>query len=207
MSTTMTMKPAEALKMLLEGNERFVSNQLTHASRIDDARRQELTEGQAPFASVLTCADSRTPPENIFDAGLGELFVCRNAGNVMTDAALGSFEYAAAHTGCPLLLVLGHTSCGAVGAAVGAAEDPSASESPYVDEIVRRVLPAVIASKRDGQERSAWVDAAAEQNVLDVCRHAVERSAILGKMVSDGVYRVVGGWYDLATGKVTLIKE
>ena len=207
MSTPPSMPPAEALEKLVAGNARFAAGETTHAGRIGDARRRELIGGQAPFASVLTCADSRTPPEHLFDAGLGELFVCRNAGNVMTDAALGSFEYAAAHTGCPLLVVLGHTSCGAVGAAVGSVENPGASESPAVDDVVRRLLPAVLATRADRADRAAWVDAAAQRNVADICAQVEGRSAIVRERARRGDYRVVGAWYDLASGRVSLLNE
>ncbi|MFO8074255.1 MAG: carbonic anhydrase [Polyangia bacterium] len=200
--------PDDALRRLLEGNARYVSGEMTHPNRIGPERRRELSGGQSPFASVLGCADSRVPPEHLFDAALGELFVCRNAGNVLTDAALGSFEYAAAHTTCPLLIVLGHSDCGALTAAVAAAETPTDSESPCIDDLMRRLLPAVLATGGSGDgDPAARVNAAAAQNVHLVCEQALQRSSILSNLVESARFRVVGAWYDLGTGRVSIIRQ
>jgi carbonic anhydrase len=207
MSREPSMPPSDALKKLLEGNARFVSGAMSHGDRISASRRKELSAGQAPFASILSCADSRTPPAHLFDAGLGELFICRNAGNLMTDIDLGSFEYVAAHAGCPLLMVLGHSSCGAFGVATASVQNPGPSESPHIDAIIRWLLPAVIATRPDGRDTSGWADAAAKQNVINVCRQVTQRSDILKSRVEAGKFRVVGAWYDLASGKVSIIQE
>jgi carbonic anhydrase len=207
MSQGPSIPPSEAFDKLKAGNERFASNELSHTQRINDARRQELTQGQAPFAAVLTCADSRTSPSHIFDAGLGELFVCRNAGNLIDEATLGSIEYAAAHTGCPLLCVLGHNKCGAVGAAVAAAKDPTVFETPNVDDIVRRLLPAVLATRPQASDDAAWTDEAAKKNVQMVCEHVKQRSPLLRSMIEKGDFKVVGGFYDLGSGQVEYILE
>lgn len=207
MSHGPSLPPQEALERLLEGNARYASGATTHAARLTAERRRELTGGQAPFASVLTCADSRTPPEHVFDAALGEIFVCRNAGNVLDDVVLGSFEYAAAHLGCPLLVVLGHDRCGAVGAAVSMVKDPAAHESPFVDEIARRLMPAVIATREGQRDDAAWTDAAARRNVTDVCRQVGQRSGLLRDRIARGHYRVVGAFYDLASGRVELLTD
>ncbi len=197
-----------ALSRLVDGNTRYVSGETTHVNRIGPERRRGLTEGQSPFASVLCCADSRLPPEHLFDAGLGELFVCRNAGNVLTDAALGSFEYAAIHTACPLLVVLGHSDCGALTAAVAAACKPTKSESPCIDDVMRRLLPAVLATEDAGRDDpAARVNAAAEKNVHLVCEQALQRSAILANLVERSRFGVVGAWYDLGSGRVSIIRE
>jgi carbonic anhydrase len=202
-----SLLPSDALKKLMEGNARFVAGAMSHDDRINDSLRKELSGGQAPFASILTCSDSRTSPAHLFDAGLGELFICRNAGNLLTDVDLGSFEYAAAHTGCPLLMVLGHSSCGAVGAAVASFQNPGRSESPHIDAIVRRILPSVIDARPEGGDTSGWVDAAAKQNVIAVCRQVTQRSDLLKDRIDAGRYRVVGAWYDLASGEVSIIEE
>jgi carbonic anhydrase len=205
MSQGPSLPPSEALEKLKAGNKRFVANELSHTQRIHDARRRELIEGQSPYAAVLTCADSRTPPSHIFDAGLGDLFVCRNAGNLIDEAILGSIEYAAAHTGCPLVCVLGHDKCGAVGAAVAAAKDPVVFETPNVDDIVRRLLPAVLATRSRAADDEAWVDEAAKKNVEMVCAHITQRSPLLRAMIDRGDFMVVGGYYDLGSGQVEYI--
>lgn len=205
MTAKASVTPEQAVERLLEGNARYQGGQPSHAGRLDASRRQELTAGQAPFASVLTCADSRTPPEHIFDAALGELFVCRNAGNVVDDVTLGSIEYAAAHTGCPVVVVMGHNSCGAVGAAVATAKDPDAHETHNVDDIVRRIMPAVISTREGRTDDRDWTDTAAKKNVLFSCRHILQRSNLLRKKVREGTFAVVGAWYDLESGKVSVL--
>lgn len=206
MTNTPTMDPKEALDKLLQGNERFVQGQSSHVQNIGEERREELTAGQSPFAAVLACADSRTPPEHIFDAGLGELFVCRNAGNLIDQATLGSFEYAVAHTGCPLVAVMGHNKCGAVGAAVAKAKNPAYYETHNVDDIVMRLMPAVIAtSLQAGMGDGEWVDAAAKRNVMDTCRKIVNQSQLIAGKLQEGTVAVVGLWYDLGSGKTSLL--
>ncbi len=198
-----SMDPKEAIEKLFEGNERFVQDQLSHVQRTGDERRKELTGGQAPFAAVLACADSRTPPEHIFDAGLGELFVCRNAGNLIDQATLGSFEYAVAHTGCPVVAVMGHNKCGALGAAVAKAKNPALYETHNVDDIVMRLIPSVIAtSLQAGMGDEEWIDAAAKRNVMDTCRKIVNQSALIAHKAKAGEAAVIGLWYNLGTGKV-----
>jgi carbonic anhydrase len=195
-TTTQSMSPAAAFRKLREGHQRFQSESPIHGSGVGASRREELLSGQAPFATVLTCSDSRVSPEHIFDAGLGDLFVCRNAGNLLDELTLGSIEYAAAHTGCPLLMVLGHQSCGAVTAAVSAAENPEAHETHNVDDILRRLMPPVLAT-RNGSGTAAWVERAIRKNVEGVCRQITQRSPLLKGMIDAGEYRVVGGIYDL----------
>lgn len=202
MSKGPSMPPATAKEKLINGNRRYAENNLTSPERLGSSRRQELLGGQSPYAAVLTCADSRVPPEHVFDAALGEVFTCRNAGNLIDEATLGSIEYAVAHTGCPLVCIMGHNKCGAVGAAVAAAKDPSLHESPNIDDIVRRLLPAVIATKKEGQSDAEWTDAAAKQNVKDACAHVLQRSSIIKSKVEAGDCEVLGAWYDLDSGKV-----
>jgi carbonic anhydrase len=200
------MSPRKAKEILVAGNRRYVEGSQTSIRKLGSDRRRELVGGQSPFAAILTCADSRVPPEHVFDAALGEVFVCRNAGNLIDEATLGSIEYAVAHTGCPLVCVMGHNSCGAVGAAVAAAKDPSLHESPSIDDIVRRLLPAVIATRRHGQSDAEWVDAAAVQNVKNSCVHTLQRSPLIKEKVEGGECAVVGAWYDLASGRVDFIE-
>jgi carbonic anhydrase len=205
MSAEAQLSPEKAVKRLLEGNERYRSQEPTNVTRLDESRRKELTGGQTPFASILTCADSRTPPEHIFDAALGELFVCRNAGNVVDDVTLGSIEYAAAHTGCPVVVVMGHNACGAVAAAVAAAKDPDVHETHNVDDIVRRIMPAVMSTAEGQTDEREWADTAAKKNVLFSCRNILQRSNLLRKKVRKGTYAVAGAWYDLESGRVSVL--
>ncbi len=200
-----SLDPMQAYEKLMEGNGRFCAGELDSAARISSARRQELTAGQAPFAAVLACADSRTPPEHIFDAALGELFVCRNAGNIVDEVILGSIEYAVAHTGCPLVCVLGHNKCGAVGATVAAAKDPTAYETFNVDDIARRIMPAVLATRAGQPDDAAWIDAAARKNVELTCRKMVRQSPLLAAKVEADQAIICGAWYDLGSGAVEVI--
>jgi carbonic anhydrase len=195
----------------MSGNQRFVTGRTHQGAGVDPQRRAALTAGQSPFATVLTCADSRVPPEHVFDAGLGELFVCRNAGNLLDELILGSIEYAVAHLGCPLICVLGHSSCGACGAAVAAAARPEVSESPNVDDILRRLSPAVLGTRdgsgddEGGQGHAAWVEAVSRMNVELVCRQVFDRSRVITARAAEGAVHVMGAKYDLASGSVEVL--
>ena len=136
----------EALQKLIDGNKRFVTGQFA-LKDLGDARREELVKGQKPFAVILTCSDSRVPPEHIFDQGLGDIFVVRNAGNVVDPVTLGSIEYAVEHLLAPLVVVLGHDYCGAVKAAVDGGEAPGS-----IGAIIAKLLPSVEKAKATGQQ-------------------------------------------------------
>lgn len=204
MAHAFSMKPDEALRKLINGNSRFVRGEVHHGSGIDKARLTALCAGQSPYATVLTCSDSRVPPEIIFDAGLGDIFICRNAGNVVDEVTLGSIEYAAAHTGCPLLVVMGHEKCGACGATIAHYRNPTHHETHNVDDIVRRVMPAVIATPPN-DDPLAFSRAVELTNVKQVCRDVMERSPLLKGIVESGQYQVVGAYYQLATGTVDIL--
>jgi carbonic anhydrase len=206
MSKKQVIEPKEALDRLLEGNRRFVEGAHTHTERTAADYRSTLLAGQEPFAAVLACADSRTPPEHIFDAGLGELFVCRNAGNLLNLSTLGSMEFAVTHAGCPLAMVMGHSSCGALTAAVAAAKAPEEYLSHNIDEIVRRLWPSVLATKPETNDESKWVDDAAKKNVLRMYEEMLRQSPIIDARVKSGEMGVVGAWYDLSTGYVEVLK-
>lgn len=199
-----SMKPTEALEKLIAGNHRFVSGDYRHGSGIDRPRLTSLLGGQAPYATVLTCSDSRVPPEYIFDAGFGDIFICRNAGNIIDEVTLGSIEYAAAHTGCPLLVVMGHESCGACAATVAHHRDSTLHETHNVDDIVRRILPAVIATP-PSDDGKAFAKAVELTNVKNVCNHVLQRSPLLHHYVDKGDYQIVGAYYNLATGRVDIL--
>jgi len=189
----------------MEGNRRFYSDSLTHTWRVNTERRENLLAGQSPFAAVLGCADSRTPPEHIFDAGLGEVFVVRNAGNLVDPISVGSLEYAVEHTGCPLVCVMGHRHCGAMNATVAAARTPVSSGSPHVDVIIERAMPAVIAARQDRADNPEWADAASLMNVALGCREILRISGIIAKAVGSGSVGLAGLLYDVGTGRLEVI--
>jgi carbonic anhydrase len=197
--------PKQALNQLIAGNERYLSGSSNQSNASHETTRKALVNGQSPVAAVLGCSDSRTPPELIFDAGLGDLFVCRNAGNLLDEAIIGSLEYVVAHAGASLIVVMGHTNCGAFGAAVNAVSDPTAYESRNIEDIIQRLLPAVLKTQKSGQSDPEWVDAAAKQNVVDSLKKIRSRSRIIAEKIGDETVDVVGAWYDLESGKVTIL--
>lgn len=197
--------PEAALNRLLEGNERFVNGRPTHGERIGEERRLKVAEGQSPFAAVVACADSRAAPEHVFDAGLGDLFVCRNAGNLADDDVVGSLEYVVTYCGCPLLCVVGHSRCGAATAAVEVEGYPGLSETPCIASIVLGLSQAVSDVQGGGQEGAALVDAAARANVCRQVDEIMNRSEAITEAVEAGRVGLVGLWHDLVSGRVTII--
>lgn len=187
----------EALARLKAGNERFVSGKVVHPNAGAD-RRAEVAKGQKPFAIIVGCSDSRVGPEVVFDQGLGDLFVIRTAGNVVDDVALGSIEYAADHFGVPLILVLGHTRCGAVRAAVDGGEAPG-----HVGSVVEKIKPAVDETK--GKKGDA-VENAVRANVQNVVTQLRNSNPIILGLVKLGKLKVVGACYDLDTGRVGMVE-
>jgi carbonic anhydrase len=192
------MKATAALKNLMDGNERFVSGK--PVSRPDVARVRQLAGGQSPFATVLACADSRVPVETLFDHEPGDIFVVRLAGNFVSDAALGSIEYATAVLKSPLVMVLGHTSCGAVKAAVdyvnGAAKLPG-----HMQVLADAIAPAA----RETQHKSGdWLHNAVIENVRLNVQTLKKSTPIMAEALKKE-HEIVGGVYDLSTGRVTLV--
>lgn len=201
-----TARPAEALTgdealaRLLEGNQRFVAAQLAHPDQAP-GRRVELAGGQAPFAIVLGCADSRVPPELLFDQGLGDLFVIRVAGNILSENILASLEYAAEHLQTPLALVLGHSRCGAVKAALETLE--AGAEAPgHISSLVAALTPALEDEAPLGEDPVDW---AVRKNVLQVMQQIVKRSPVLAARQKRRQLKLVGGYYDLDAGVVEII--
>lgn len=194
----------EALQKLMDGNARFVKNQMSGQKLCDLATRQLLSKGQQPYAVILTCSDSRVPPEIVFDKGLGEIFVIRVAGNVTDPVVLGSVEYAAEHLGSPLVMVLGHERCGAVTAAVEAKGKPEGN----IGAIVKKISPAVKQAKSEytGNDKSRLVETAINDNARLVAASITRQSKVIAKLVKDGKVKVVAAKYDLDDGVVTLMK-
>jgi carbonic anhydrase len=188
----------EILGELREGNLRFAADSAVHPRDRSDTRKL-IEAGQHPKAIVLSCSDSRVAPELLFDEGLGDLFVVRTAGNVVDPIVLGSVEYAAEHLGAGVLVVLGHSRCGAVTAAV-----KGGHAHGHLPAILREIRPSVAALKgRVKPER--LVEAAIRENARRMARALVERSELLAKLVRQGKLTVVAGVYDLATGQVELL--
>ena len=189
----------EALRRLMEGNERYVANKSTDLNE-SKSRRAELAQGQNPFATVFSCVDSRVPPELVFDRGLGDLFVIRTAGHVIDNAVLGSLEFGVAELKIPLLMVLGHEKCGAVKATVEAVEKNATAEAE-INWLVDGIRPAVEQVKAQSGD---LLDNAVKANVtLTVER--LKGSAILSEALEKSELRIVGGRYDLDTGMVEII--
>jgi carbonic anhydrase len=183
-----------ALGRLKVGNERFVKNASAPVS-LSALTRQSLAKGQTPFAMVLTCADSRVPPEYIFNAGLGELFVVRTAGEVMDRSILATLEYGVEHLHIPLMVVMGHESCGAVKAVVDNAE----VSGPNLEYMVKAIRAG---TTRGGAEQKE-IKAAILANVEQVINDALRASEILQHAVDTGTLQIAGAYYPLASGQVT----
>jgi carbonic anhydrase len=198
---TTVVTPADAWRVLLEGNARFVEG-TPHPPDLDRARRAELAHGQRPFALVFGCGDSRVAAEIVFDQGLGHLFVVRTAGHVVDTGVLGSVEFGVHQLAIPLVVVLGHDSCGAVGATVQAV---SSGELPtgFVRDIVERVTPSLLAAQRLGRTSPDEVGA---EHVRQTVRLLVDRSSVLAEAVQAGRCAVVGLVYRLVEGRVSVVE-
>jgi carbonic anhydrase len=192
------MKPAEALEKLKEGNGRFLAGASPRDLR---AQVKATASGQYPFAAVLSCMDSRVPPEMVFDQGIGDLFVVRVAGNVVDTDDLGSLEYATKVVGSKLILVMGHTSCGAV---KGAIEDVKLGNLTFLLEKIR---PVVAASGPGTSSDAAYVDKVAQGNVRQTIREIREKSPVIRELADSGKIGLAGAMYDIATGKVTFLAD
>jgi carbonic anhydrase len=196
--------PVQALALLEAGNQRFVSGQMIHR----DLQRQvkETSGGQYPFAAVVTCLDSRTTPEFMFDQGLGDIFSARVAGNIINEDILGSLEFATKVSGAKLIAVIGHTNCGAI---KGACDDVQLG---HLTSLLARIQPAINAVQTaPGEARSsknhAFVEKVAETHVRLALKAVREQDPILNDMIERGQIGLVGGIYDLETGRVTFFKD
>jgi len=199
------VSPDEAIDRLKKGNERFVEMQRLSDPGVGPRARQPLTKGQWPYVTILSCSDSRVPPEIIFDEGLGRLFIIRVAGNLLDSALLGSMEYASLHSTCRLIMVMGHESCGAVGAAVKASETPGSKETPGIDDIIERLMPAVEKAKEEtGLSGDELVEAVAKENVRMTVDQIVSESDALRKLKDNNEIKIIGSYYSLSTGKVDM---
>jgi carbonic anhydrase len=194
----------EGLERLRDGNRRFVSGIRGPASLASQALRRELAAGQEPFAIVLGCSDSRVPAEIVFDQGLGDLFVIRVAGNIVAASQIGSVEFAAARFGTRLVVVLGHSQCGAVLTTLEELQQPSDLQSRNVRSIVDRIRPSVEAllATELGRDRAALVQHAVRANIRASADHLRHGSAVLEGLIETDGLRVIGAEYSLETGVV-----
>lgn len=200
---------AEALQSLVLGNHRFMNGEGGRDLDFEHARRRELVDGQAPFAIILGCSDSRCPLELIFDQGLGDLFVIRVAGNVVSPAQIGSIEFAASKFGTPLVIVVGHTQCGAVAATVDHVVSGGEVPTPHLGFIVDSIRPAVEAVRKEhpAMENAALVSAATRQNVRHTVRALKNGSDLLNSRLEAGLLTIVGAEYSLETGHVEFLDQ
>jgi carbonic anhydrase len=199
------MIPArEALRRLQEGNQRFVSNESGSGAFLNRARRAELANGQEPFAIILGCSDSRVPAEIVFDQGLGDLFVIRVAGNIVAPSQVGSVEFAAARFGTRLVVVLGHSQCGAILATLEELRRPAENQSRNLRAIVDRVRPSVegLLHAGLGRDDDTLVNEAVRLNIRASADHLRHGSEVLEQLIQDEGLLVVGAEYSLETGLV-----
>ena len=199
----------DALARLKEGNRRFALDQGGPTGSVAPSRRRELLEGQLPFAVILGCSDSRVPAELIFDQGLGDLFVIRVAGNIVAPSQVGSVEFATAKFGTPLVVVLGHTGCGAIQATLDELELPTENQSPNLRSIVGRIAPAVagLLQTEIRHDRDELVRQASRANLQASVDHLKHGSAILEDLIENHGLIVVGAEYSLETGLVEFFIE
>lgn len=190
--------PADAIVLLKEGNFRFINNMRLHRDLLEEVTH--TAEGQRPFAAVLSCMDSRTSGELVFDQGLGDIFSLRIAGNVVTATMLGSLEYATAVAGARLIVVMGHTHCGAVKGACDAVD------MGHLTNVLARIRPAVEMAHTEGPRSSSnevLVQAVAEINVRNSVEEILSQSSIIAGLVKEGKLEVVPAMYDVGTGQVS----
>ena len=201
--TQAQMTPRKALQFLQEGNDRFINNLKAHRDLLEQVN--ETRDGQWPFATILSCIDSRTSAELIFDQGLGDIFSVRIAGNIVNTDILGSMEFACKVAGSKLIVVLGHSKCGAV---KGACDHVKLGN---LTELLSKIQPAVYEEKITTSERSSknseFVENVAEINVKRSVRNIIERSFVLEQMLDQGQIGIVGAMHDIESGKVTFYDD
>jgi carbonic anhydrase len=197
-----TMTPAQALGKLKQGHADFLNDKPTPKTMLDSDRRLAIARAQVPFAVLVGCSDSRVPPELLFDTGLGELFIVRNAGNTIDTVAMGSIQYAVQVLNVPLILVLGHERCGAVDAAVSVVEKNTVFPGS-IGQMVEPIIPAVLKAKAMGPKTSEdLLDAAVRENVRRTVERLRTAEPTLADPIKAGKLMVVGARYDLDDGKV-----
>ena len=192
-----------ALKRLMEGNQRFLESRMLLCGQATRDAAKALSQEQKPYAIILSCSDSRVPPEIIFDQALGDIFVVRVAGNVADPVALGSIEYAVEHFGSSLIMVLGHKRCGAVSAAFDAQGTPTGN----LGSIIKLIAPAVVKAKKasKGKPKAVQVETAIDDNISLTADRLITQSSVIKRLVGEGKVKIVQAKYDLDDGKVGLL--
>jgi carbonic anhydrase len=190
--------PTEAWQAMLAGNHRFVSDSPLHL-RQDFGLRKELAKEQKPFAALFGCSDSRLSAEIIFDVSLGDLFVVRNAGQVIAETILGSLEYAVEVLGVPLILVLGHDECGAIRTTMDSVEGKSVPEGEFIHNLVHRISPTVETANAHGMHQ---IDEITDLHVRDTINELIARSTLIASRIESGKLAVVGANYKLTLGEI-----
>jgi len=195
---------AEALQRLKTGNQRFAANARDTSTLAKQAHRADLAKSQTPFAIILGCADSRVPAEIVFDQGLGDLFVVRVAGNIVAPSLMGSIEFAAASFNVKLVVVLGHSRCGAIQATVDTLKQPSTKHSPSLQTIVNSIRPSVetLLETDVAEDNDKLVEEAIRANVRASVSHLQQGSEVLGGLIANDELHIVGAEYSLETGLV-----
>jgi carbonic anhydrase len=199
----------DALARLREGNRRFAANR-SSAPALSNAERAALISGQEPFAIILGCSDSRVPAELVFDQGFGDLFVIRVAGNIVAPSQVGSVEFAASRFGTRLVVVMGHTQCGAITATLEELQGGSTTQSKNLRSIVNRVRPAVVdllSRRRDDEDPDTLVSEAVRANVRASVNHLQHGSELLERLTAENGLLVVGAEYSLETGVVDFFEN
>ena len=188
----------EALEKLIKGNERFIELKEQHPDS-DKKRRKEMLKGQHPFVVILSCSDSRVPPELIFDQGLGDIFEIRNAGNVLNEHVIGSIEYAVMHCGVKLIVIMGHQDCGAIAATLS-----GVSETKYIKALEDSIKPAIEDCKKQGKEINS--DNVVKAHVMQDINELLSQDNELVQYMKKNNVKIVPAYYHLDTGKVDFLK-
>lgn len=197
------ISPQEALKKLVEGNERFSTGNSTHPNRCDETKNALLRE-QKPFVAVLSCSDSRVPVEIIFDAGLGDIFAVRTAGHVLSKEVMGSLEYAVKTLGVKLVMILGHENCGAIKTAIQTYQNQSYDElSENLKSIMNHLYPAIEKVDCDNED---FLNSSVRSNIYYQLEDLMNKDEYIKQSVKDNKIAVVGAIYSLATGKVEILQ-
>lgn len=189
----------DALNKLIAGNERFVKLKEKHPDNTVK-RRHEMLKGQHPFVVILSCSDSRVPPELIFDQGLGDIFEIRNAGNVLDEHVIGSIEYAIMHCGVKLIVIMGHQDCGAIAATLS-----GKSETKYIKSLEDSIQPAIENCKKQGQEVNS--DNVVKEHVMQDIKELLEQDTQLVKFMKENNIKIIPAYYHLDSGKVEFLSN
>lgn len=202
------MSPSDAFRRLQAGHNRFKHSQIIASPTITKEELRKLAHRQRPFAVVVTCSDSRVPPELLFDLSFGDLFVIRVAGNILDGAEIGSIEYALRELDTPLVVILGHERCGAVMTAVKKyGEGTNVDTSPYMDDFLNNIHPAVLRAQMTGYEDQALIEETCRWNVIYAMKDLIQRSSIIQEKISKGKAKIIGGKIFLEDGHINWYEQ